>query len=81
MLIQHYPNNYTYKDVSIGDCFQSPSDNRDSLFMKTPPLFLDGCKINALNLYDLCLPVYFENSDIVIPKKTKLEVFDLSNMG
>lgn len=81
MLIQHYPNNYTYKDVSIGDCFQSPSDNSDSLFMKTPPLLLNGCKINALNLYDLCFPVYFENSDIVIPKKTKLEVFDLSNMG
>ena len=65
----------------LGTAFKAHLTTVDSLFMKTPPLLLDGCKINALNLYDLCLPVYFEDSDIVIPKKTKLEVFDLSNMG
>lgn len=75
MKITYISNSNTYGDISIGDCFQKPSDDANYLYIKIPPMMHNNCKVNALNLYDMYEYVFMGEDDIVIPVRTELKAF------
>lgn len=75
MNITFISKNNTYGDIPIGDCFQMPDDDAHYLYIKIPPMTQNGCRINALNLYDMYEYVFLGEDDIIIPVRTELKVF------